>query len=84
MSQKHKYDKTGYDEFVLNTDKPWCWYCGRGYTDIPDWWHAPWVIERAHIVNKPRAEDRRAAILLCSLATSSLMASDFLSTSFHG
>lgn len=46
-----------------------CWACGRTgrYQDKPAWWFGPWLIERAHIANKPRARDRRAVILLCSL-----------------
>jgi hypothetical protein len=30
-------------------------------------YYAPWFIERAHIVNKPRICDRRAVVLLCSV-----------------
>lgn len=44
---------------------PWCWACGRGIHDRPEWWHAPWIIHRAHLVNKPRAKDVRAVVLLC-------------------
>jgi hypothetical protein len=43
-----------------------CWACGRDWRHCPSWWAGPWVTERAHIVNKPRAEDRRAVILLDS------------------
>jgi len=44
-----------------------CYRCGRQRLQGPAWWHAEFLIERAHIVNKPRREDRRAIILLCSL-----------------
>lgn len=47
----------------------WCWACGRGdrFQDTPAGWNSPWLIERAHVVNKPRTKDRRACLLLCSL-----------------
>jgi hypothetical protein len=44
-----------------------CWCCGRQPNDRPAGWFAPWLIERAHIVNKPRSLDRRAVILACSM-----------------
>jgi len=48
-----------------------CWAC-RGRRK-PEWWHAPWnPVERAHIVNKPRVEDRRAVVLLCPLCHNAL------------
>lgn len=34
--------------------------------DAPEGWCGPWLIERAHIVNSPRRQDRRVVILLCS------------------
>ena len=54
-----------YNHFVAEAATPWCWGCGRGDRDPPDWYHAPWFLQRHHIVNKPRVEDRRAVILLC-------------------
>lgn len=53
----------------MRTDhpKPYCWLCGRQQWQRPEWWGAPFFIERAHVVNSPRVEDRRAVILLCSL-----------------
>ena len=49
----------------------YCWAC-RGRRK-PEWWHAPWnPVERAHIVNKPRVEDRRAVVLLCPLCHNAL------------
>lgn len=44
-----------------------CWACGRSMRDRPSNWYAPWLIERAHIVSKPRIEDRRCVVMLCSL-----------------
>ena len=41
-----------------------CWYCNA--ERAPVWWYAPWLIERAHIVNKPRRTDRRVVVMLCS------------------
>ena len=56
-----------YKNLLQETDKPWCWCCGRSESDVPSNWHAPFMIERAHIVNKPRVELREVVILLCSL-----------------
>lgn len=58
-----------YKWFPIMHPQPWCWWCGRGQETYyaPDWWGSVWLIERAHIVNKPRVEDRRAVVLLCSL-----------------
>jgi len=56
-----------YRFMLLRTEFPWCWSCGAGGSDAPKKWHGPFLIERAHIVNKPRVEDRRAVVLLCSL-----------------
>lgn len=58
--------KTDYDQFLLATDHPYCWQCGREWRHQPRDWFAPWIIERAHVVSSPRAKDRRAVILLCS------------------
>ncbi len=55
-----------YKNILVNIATPWCFWCGRGLEHRPNGWFAPWLIERAHIVNKPRVEDRRAVILLCS------------------
>jgi hypothetical protein len=55
-----------YDSILSETNLPWCWACGRGERDKPSWWYAPWLVERAHICNKPRLEDRRMVVLLCS------------------
>jgi hypothetical protein len=42
-----------------------CVACGA--TRCPTGFYAPWLIERAHIVNKPRVCDRRVVVLLCSI-----------------
>jgi hypothetical protein len=42
-----------------------CEACGA--TRCPPGYYAPWLIERAHIVNKPRVCDRRVVVLLCSI-----------------
>jgi hypothetical protein len=58
-----------YRRITTEHDCPWCWACGRDgtYSDMPEDWHAAWHVERAHIVNSPRREDRRLIVLLCSL-----------------
>jgi len=56
----------GYASMLQDTDYPWCWYCGRTQEDRPEPWHAPWLIERCHIVSMPRIEDRRVVVLMCS------------------
>lgn len=42
-----------------------CWCCGA--TRKPLDYFGPWMIERAHIVNKPRREDRRLVVMLCTI-----------------
>ena len=61
-----KTPKAAYASFLEDTRFPFCWYCGAFSHQRPDWWFAPFLIERAHVVNKPRREDPRAIILLCS------------------
>jgi len=56
-----------YKHMLRDTDHPYCWCCGRDCSTLPIWWLAPFLIERAHIVNKPRSKDRRAVVLLCSI-----------------
>lgn len=60
------YDAAEWYE-IIRTEALECWYCGLGVWEPPDDWGAPWLIERAHIVSKPRVEDRRAIVMLCSL-----------------
>lgn len=55
---KDEYDAMRYAFFR-------CWAC---FADRkPRTYYGPWLIERAHIVNKPRKEDRRAVVMLCSV-----------------
>lgn len=56
-----------YREFVVASGRPWCWACGRSSVDRPSYWGAPFLIERAHVVSRPREDNRRAVILLCSI-----------------
>lgn len=42
-----------------------CWACGAWKRQ--ENYFAPWMIERAHIVNKPRRLDRRLVVMLCSV-----------------
>jgi hypothetical protein len=42
-----------------------CWACGAFRR--PEGYYGPWLIERAHIANKPRREDRRLVVMLCSI-----------------
>lgn len=60
-------DRIAYERFVDDCRFPFCWYCGREGFEVPSYWFAPFLIERAHIVNKPRREDVRAVVLLCSV-----------------
>jgi len=50
---------------LIDVRNPWCWICGRDERQSPEWWYAPWMVHRAHVVNKPRVADRRAVVLLC-------------------
>jgi len=42
-----------------------CWACGASRKPME--YYGPWLIERAHIANKPRREDRRLVVMLCSI-----------------
>ena len=65
---RHKLaDERSFRMFLHETDHPYCWWCGRDVFAKPSWWYAPWLVERAHIVNSPRILDRRVCNLLCSL-----------------
>lgn len=65
------WDLLDYDPAIwyswMRTEFLECWACGRGAWEAPEGWGAPWLIERAHIVTQPRAEDRRAVVMICSL-----------------
>lgn len=64
------YEMAGYDPAewyeLVRVEFLECWACGEGCWAMPDGWGAPWSIERAHIVSKPRVEDRRVIVMLCS------------------
>lgn len=42
-----------------------CWACHAWRH--PMGWFTPWLLERAHIVSKPRREDRRLVNILCTI-----------------
>ena len=42
-----------------------CWACNA--SRCPMEYYGPWLIERAHIANKPRREDRRLVVMLCTI-----------------
>lgn len=54
-----------YRTMLADTPYKFCWLCGSDLQ--PAWWAGRWALERAHIVNKPRREDRRAVVILCSI-----------------
>lgn len=56
-----------WNNYLLEAPYPYCYWCGRSRHDQPRWWSTRFIIERAHVVNKPRRLDRRHAILLCSM-----------------
>jgi len=56
-----------YDNFLVETLYPYCWWCGRGMEHQPESWYGPWLIERAHMVSSPRVKDARVIVLLCSM-----------------
>lgn len=59
--------KQDYRLFLKEFD--FCWACGRDgtYSSMPEDWFSLWTIDRAHIVNQPRVEDRRVICALCRL-----------------
>ncbi len=59
-------DSDSWEGFRLVAITSPCWWCGRTTLQRPQQWYAPFIIERAHVVNKPRRLDRRVAVLLCS------------------
>jgi len=67
VKNKVSPEATKYKNVLAEIAYPFCWWCGRGAEHRPASWHTPWLIERAHIVSNPRAEDRRAVILLCTM-----------------
>ncbi len=57
------YDASIHYDLLLNGRH--CWACHA--SSKPAWYLGPWWCERAHIVNKPRREDRRCVVILCSV-----------------
>jgi len=55
--------KQSYDDMRLYLRSCWACYADRR----PVNYFVPWTIERAHVVNKPRREDRRLVVMLCSI-----------------
>ena len=59
-----RYDaKANYDFMRQHFHR--CWACFSN--SKPKNYLGPWLIERAHIVNKPRREDRRLVVMLCTI-----------------
>lgn len=68
MARESAEDLESWNSFLVDTEFPWCWWCGRGvehFVGIDA--SFPLFVQRAHVVSKPRRRDRRAAVLLCSL-----------------
>lgn len=57
--------KQAYRHFIIESAYCWCWLCGRDQWQRPEWWHAPWMLHRSHIVRSPRIEDPRAVVIQC-------------------
>lgn len=55
-----------YDLLVVHSNWQRCWRCGRGRSDRPNFWHAPFFCQRHHIVRQPRRPDVRLVACLCS------------------
>ena len=58
-----------YDTFIRDSDKQWCWACGRDHFERAAGWCAPWFLQRAHVASggcvRARVEDVRAINILC-------------------
>ena len=55
-----------YKDFSHCHPIPVCWFCGRWGHEVPERWNSPWLLEKCHIVNKPRVCDVRVIVLMCS------------------
>ena len=66
LRRKPKPRNEAYATFAQTHACPWCWACGRSERERPRWWYAPFIVERAHIVSRPRKEHIKAVCLLCS------------------
>lgn len=61
-----------FESMLRDTDRPFCWACGRDDRQRPDNWFADrWEMHRAHLAagasKMIRLLDRRAAVILCPL-----------------
>lgn len=61
---RRKRPPRDYRDFIMRTDWPCCWACGRYVWHCPEWWAGPFFIHRAHVVSHPRVEDARVIVLL--------------------
>ena len=66
-------DLDSWEQFVYETDYPWCWACGRD--EKPADWYAQWICpQRAHLGAGSgsiyRRLNRKQACLLCPLCHS--------------
>ncbi len=59
--------KAEYKAMLSEVEHPFCWNCGRGPEHRPEWFYNDWFMHRAHIVARPRIEDRRCVAILCHL-----------------
>ena len=55
-----------YANFIQEVGR-YCWRCGRKGHQRPEWWNAPFGLERCHLFTNPRLEDRRVVFCACSL-----------------
>lgn len=55
-------------EYYRERRMDFCWACGRGWADRPDWWGGPWGLHLAHLSagsgRMMRKNDRRLIVLL--------------------
>jgi len=76
ISPKHRRDFSNEDGqrylmMLKETDRPWCWACGRGANDRSSGWFAPWILTLAHLAaggsKMKRHINRRAVVIFCPL-----------------
>jgi hypothetical protein len=63
-SQADKDREREYYRLLANSER--CWACERTREQVPPWWKAEFTLVRAHFANKPRIEDCRVVVVLCS------------------
>jgi hypothetical protein len=68
--ERRTEDGQRYLNMLKETDKKFCWSCGRDQTQRPDVLYTPWILNLAHIAaggsKMKRHLDRRAVVILCS------------------